>query len=156
MARVDSILQAVKSGQVIALQLSIMGEIVDSEPRVCSCWSICFCRLSTEHVAGECWQYFRNGHWARIRIHCNASRGWFTVSEYLFSTEITQVSVTHSLQHRTPPNVGDIGKLQPPYDQFSSQTRIYIIFCTLIMHIICWKSLAEKRRFPLSSLQSRQ
>jgi len=42
MSRVDPILPVVKSNQVLALHSSILGDIVDSEPRGSTCRIICF------------------------------------------------------------------------------------------------------------------
>jgi len=107
MAQVDPSLQVVKSHQVVALHSSILGDIVDSEPRVGSRRMISFCRQSTWHVSSECWPYLRNGHWTRIRMKLDdASGGDIEPQGYWFESELTQVSVTHSQPHCTPPNAG--------------------------------------------------
>ena len=45
------------------------------------------------------------------------------------------------------------GKTKSPYDQFSSQTWIISIkSCTIMLHIIYWKSLAETGSFVITAI----
>jgi len=149
MARVDPILQVVKSNQVIAIHSSILGDIVDWELRVGSHRMISFYRSGTYHVSGECWPYSRNGLWTCIWMHLNnaSSRGNLEPQGYW-------VSVWHSQPHRTLPNVGEGLNIITLPSVFFINKDIYIISRTILVHIICWTSLEKKRRFLLSSLHS--
>jgi len=107
MAQVDPSQQVDKSHQVVTLHSSILGDIVDSEPWVGSHRIISFCRYSTWHVSGECWPYLRNEHWTRIRMNLDDDPGGdIEHQQCWFERALTEVSVTHSQLHRTPPNAG--------------------------------------------------
>ena len=117
-ARVDPSLQLVKSDLVIALHSSTLGDIVDSQRQVGSCQIISFCRWSTSHVSSECWRYLRNGHEKSIPMNLDdAAGGDIEPQQYWFETELTQVRVTNSQPHRTPPHAGGrffLSSLQSP------------------------------------------
>jgi len=157
MAPVDPSLQVAQSHQLIANHSLIMGDIVVCEPRVSSHGMISVCRLNTLHSLGDCSPYTRNSQWTHFQINLNNSSGGDVGPRgYWFERELTQISVSHSLPHRNPPNVSEGLNIVTLQSVFFTDQDTYIIFHTLLMHIICWKLLAEKRRFLLSLLQSPQ
>ena len=74
--------------------------------------------------------------------------------QYWFERELIQVRVSHSQPHRTAPNAGEGYHIVNLRSVFFINQDEYIVLCTIIMHIVRRKSLAEIRRFLFSSLQS--
>jgi hypothetical protein len=148
-ARVEHILQVVKSRQETAIHSSILGDTVDGEPPVRRHRIISFWRYSTQHVSGECWSYSRIGQWTRIQMHLDdaSARGTLERQRYW-------VTVWHSRSHRTPANVRERSNIITLRSVFFINHGIYIISCTTMVQMVRWTSLAEKRRLCLSSLHS--
>ena len=147
MAWVNPILQVVQSSQVIPLHLSLLGDTGDIEAQVGSCRIICYSRCSTEYISGECWPYLRNGQRMRIQmpLDCSSSSGNVEPQRY-------SVRLWHAQLHRAPQKVGEGWNIITLRSAFFINQDIYIICCTIMVNIVCWTSLAEKRWFVLSSL----
>jgi len=75
MAQVDPFLQVVRSGLVLVLNSSTLGDIVESGPRVGSHQIISWYRQSSEYGCANYWLYLRQGQWTRIWKNLQAASG---------------------------------------------------------------------------------
>ena len=70
-AQVNPRQQEVKSCQLIALHLSILGDIVDSESHITCLWIISDSRWSSSNEPGKCWLFLTNSHSMRTGLNLN-------------------------------------------------------------------------------------
>jgi len=80
-------------------------------------------------------------------------RGWFRASGILVRMRANSSQRITATLHPTQCGGEGYNKVTL-WSAFFINQDISIISCRIIMHIVCWKSLAEGRRCLLSSLQS--